>query len=157
MIWVINNKCISEMVTDIRMKQLENSMKPREFNLETLDIGLINYSANFNSIFKFFPCTPQLWLVDIGCSLWNSPSKRRRLLYLDFHICPHVEVARKEVWECRGRGDGSCSICSSLRLVSLQEVPHSHMKMRRNSILFEMEIPLKIFLYLDPQPLFQHV
>jgi hypothetical protein len=69
MMRVISNKCISEKVTDTRMKQFENSMNLREVLLETLDICFISYSANFSAIFKFFPRTPQLCLIDSGYGL----------------------------------------------------------------------------------------
>jgi hypothetical protein len=46
-------------------KQLENSMETRKIYLEIFDICSITCSANVNAVFKFFPCTLQLRLIDV--------------------------------------------------------------------------------------------
>jgi hypothetical protein len=47
------------MVAGINMKQLENSKGTHKVYLEIFDMCSINYSANANAIFEFFPRTPQ--------------------------------------------------------------------------------------------------
>jgi hypothetical protein len=53
------------MVIDENMKQLENSME----TLEMYHMCSISCPANVNAMFEFFPCTRQLWLVDVGYAL----------------------------------------------------------------------------------------
>jgi hypothetical protein len=80
------------MVIDANMKQLENSME----TLEMCNMSSISYPANVNTIFEFFPRSPQLWLIDVGYALWNSLSKlskglwHLRLVYL---VCYMTSIA----------------------------------------------------------------
>jgi hypothetical protein len=49
-------------------------------------------------MFEFFPCTRQLWLVDVGYALWNSLSKlskglwHLRLVHLVFYMTSTATV-----------------------------------------------------------------
>jgi hypothetical protein len=70
-------------------------METRKIYLATFDMCSISYPANVNVIFEFFPCTPQLWLIDFG--LWNSLSKglcHQRLVDLSSNI--PIGISRME-------------------------------------------------------------
>jgi hypothetical protein len=57
------------------MKQLENSTETYKVYLQMIDMHSSSYSADVKAIFDFFPCSPQLWIIDVGYGLWNSLSK----------------------------------------------------------------------------------
>jgi hypothetical protein len=52
------------------MKQLENNVETHnKVYLEIFNICSTSFPANVSAIFLFYPCTPQLWLIDVGCGL----------------------------------------------------------------------------------------